>query len=265
MKAKLILLGIVSVFLSAISSQAQPVVVANDTANNPQYAPQPDHNWSVANGGFGYNLWTPLSDGSGGGTFMEGVGVNNRQVDGNYSFALYSGSGSYDISRPLSTSLTGLVEFDIVTRFDVSGTGLNAVDLRTGNNTSSFSAGDLLTFGLQANGGGLAITDGSGTDLLPSGEARGSVWSWDVLFNTTAGTYTLSVTNLSGGYFDQVSGNLDASGTSVGSFAVINSSTGSNQNVIFDQPTFTVVPEPVTAAFLGISGFGALMMIRRRK
>src|ERR1700688_4070129 len=74
-----------------------PDVVAQDNADFPQYAPQPMHNWPTVNGGFGYNLWTPLTDAAGGGTYMEGVGVNGRQVDGNFSFALYSGGGSYDI------------------------------------------------------------------------------------------------------------------------------------------------------------------------
>ena len=51
------------------------------------------------------------------------------------------------------------------------------------------------------------------------------------------------MTNLGGGYDTTVSGILEATGTSIDSFAVINSSTGNNQNLIFDVPTFTAVPE----------------------
>jgi hypothetical protein len=243
-----------------------PVTVASDTANNPQYAPQPDHNWSAVNGGFGYGSWTPLGDQAGGGTFMEGVGVNNRQVDGNYSFALFSGSGGYDISRPLSTPITGIGEFDILTRDDLAASpGGGLVNIRAGNNTSAFSAGELLSFGI-VNGNTLEVTDGTGTHLLPSGEARGSVWSWNVDFNSMLGTYSLSVTNLGGGFADFVTGSLEAANTSVGSFAVENTSTGNNQNMIFDLPTFSVqsVPEPSTFALCGISGLAMLRLLRRR-
>jgi hypothetical protein len=194
---------------------------------------------------------------------MEGVGVNNRQVEGNYSFALYAGGGTYDISRQLASPITGIGEFDILTRFDVAGQGPNVVNIRAGNNTGSFSGGELLSFGI-VNGNELSVTDGSGFQLLPSGEARGSVWAWNVDFNTVAGTYTLSVTNMGGGFADVLVGNLEPNGNSVDSFAVLNSSTGNNQNVIFDEPSFSVpIPEPTSAAMLGL-GLAAGFWMRRR-
>ena len=241
-----------------------PVTVAMD--NGDLYPGNPDHGWPAFNGGFGYNIWTPLADTGGGGTFMEGVGVNGRQVEGNYSFALYSGGGSFDISRPLSSSITGVGEFDVITRFDIAGAGPNLVNIRSGNTLAAFGAGELVSFGI-VNGNQLSYTDGTGFHLLPSGEARGSVWSWNIDFDSTAGTYSGSVTNLGGGYAAFFNGNLEASGTSVGSFAAINSSTGNNQNVIFDVPTFSVnpVPEPSTAAFLGFAALIGSFYARRRK
>lgn len=240
-----------------------PIIVALDNADFPQYAPQPNHNWPPINGGFGYNTWTPLADTAGGGTFMEGVGVNNRQVEGSFSFALYAGGGTFDISRPLATPINGLVEFDIITRFDLAGAGPNLVNLRTGNNTASFGAGELLSFGL-VNGNQLSYTDNTGFHVMPSGESRGSVWSWNVDFNTTTGAYSLSVTNLGGGFADFVNGGLESTNAAVGSFAVINSSTGNNQNLIFDVPSFSVVPEPSAVALLGLGLTGVLAVRRRR-
>ena len=241
-----------------------PITVALDNADFPAYAPQPTHNWSPINGGFGYNLWTPLADQAGGGTYMEGVGVNNRQVEGNFSFALYAGGGGYDTSRPLASPLTGIGEFDIITRFDVADSpGASLVNLRAGNNTAAFSAGELLSFGI-ANGNQLSFTDSTGPHVMPSGEARGSVWSWNVDFNAAAGTYTLSVTNLGGGFAGTSSGLFEPGGNNVGSFAVLNSSAGNNQNVIFDVPAFSVIPEPSVVSLLGLglaSGFWA----RRRQ
>ncbi len=262
MNKHLLSLGLLASALFVVSAHAQ--LVALDNADNPAYAPQPTHNWSPINGGFGYGLWTPLADQGGGGTYMEGVGVNNRQVEGNFSFALYSGGGGFDISRPLASSISGPVEFHIITRFDVADSpGASLVNLRSGNNTAGFGAGELLSFGI-VNGNQLSLTDHTGFHLLPSGEARGSVWDWDVVLNPMTGAYSLSVTNLGGGFADVVSGGLEQNNTSVGSFGVINSSTGGGQNVIFDVPSFALVPEPGTVIVLGM-GLAGFAIFRRRR
>lgn len=259
MKTNQIWLGFATVLLLAPSGFAQ-ITVATDNADFSNYSPPPNGSWPAINGGSGYNNWTPLSDASGGGAYMEGVGVNGRQVEGNYSFALYAGSGAYDISRPLSTSLAS-GDFSILTRFDLAGSGPNLISLRSGNNTASFGAGELLSFGI-VNGNELSYTDASGFHLLSSGEARGDVWDWNVDFDAALGTYSLSVTNLGGGYAGLASGNLEENSTTIGSFAVINSSSGGSQNLIFDVPTFTV-PEPSTLA-LGAAGLTAWLRFRRR-
>jgi hypothetical protein len=263
MKGLKVILVAAAVATSAVSAFAGlPVTNAYD--NGDLYPANPDHGWPAFNGGFGYNIWTPLADTGGGGTYMEGVGVNGRQVEGNFSFALYGGSGSYDISRPLASPITGAGEFDIITRFDLAGNGVNMVNIRSGNALTSFGAGELLSFGLfEFNM--LSYTDSTGRHELNSGNALGQVWSWAVDFNSTAGTYSATVTNLGGGFGTTFSGSLEASATSVGSFAVINSSGGSNpnQNLIFDVPTFSI-PEPSTTALVALGLFGALA-IRRRK
>jgi hypothetical protein len=244
--------------LLAASAFAQ-VTNAYDNANLPIYSGV-GGGWSSLNGGYGYNTWTPLTDFSGGGTYMENGG---GQVDGSQSFGVYAGnSGPYDISRPLASGIDQGT-FSIITRFNVADSpGTSVVNLRSGNNTGSFGSGELLSFGI-ANGNELDYTDSTGFNVLPSGEARGAVWDWTVAFNALAGTYTLMVTNLAGGFSDTISGNLQLSGTSVGSFGVLNTSSGDNQNLIFDDPTF-VVPEPSTF-LLGAAGLVTLRLLRRRR
>jgi len=262
MKARLILALTTSLFVTGSLRAGLPVTVAFDQAADPAYAAQPDHDYNIDNGGFGYNLWTPLADTGGGGTYMEGVGVNNRQVDDTWSFALYGGGGSFDLSRPLIQPIAGLGEFDINTRFDVADSpGASLVNIRAGNNTAGFGAGELLSFGI-VNGNTLSVTDGTGFHLLPSGEARGSRWAWNVDFNSVAGIYSLSVTNLDGGFGGFINGILEANGTSVGSFGVLNSSSGNGQNVIFDQPTFSV-PEPSSLTLLSVA-FGWALVRRHQ-
>jgi hypothetical protein len=256
--------GIRFLVVSIIASYAAsaiaglPIIVASDSASDPAYSPQPDHDYGMDNGGFGYNTWTGI-DGGGGNTYMEGPGVNGRGVPttADFSFALFSGG---EISRPLTSSLA-FGEFDIFTRFDTNGSNLDLVNLRSGNDTTAFGNGELLSFGI-VNGTALSYTDASGPHLLPSGDARGSVYSWNVDFNAAAGTYSLTVNQVGGAFTDTVSGSLEASGTTVGSFAVIDTSSGSNQNVIFNDPTFSV-PEPSTIA-AGALAFCGVFFLRRR-
>src|SRR2546421_9664760 len=130
-----------SVLLCAAAWAPCQQVVASDNADNAAYGPFPNNNWSSANGGAGYNLWTILGDSTGGGRYMEGVGVNGRQVEGSFSFGLFATNQISSISRPLASQITGNGQFEIVTRFDVANTqtnAINAVNLRAGNVTNTF-------------------------------------------------------------------------------------------------------------------------------
>jgi hypothetical protein len=242
-----IALTLVSVALG-VCRTAFPAVVAYDNADLPDYAPQPNHNWSAINGGFGYDRWTVLNDiilgtGFDGGTYMSGVDVEWRQVDDNWSFGLFAYLTGFDVSRRLVSPIA-LGQFTILTRFDVAGYGPNLINLRTGNDTTGFASGELLAFGIDGDFDmmQLCYRDATGTHVLPSGEARGAVWKWTINFNAVSGVYSLSVANLGGGFGKTLGGVLAGMHTTVGSFAVLNGSIGSYQNVIFDSPTFTVPP-----------------------
>src|ERR1700752_3330144 len=112
-----------SAALCALSLQAQNLAYDNASL-------YPSSNWPANNEGNGYNLWTAVGGISGGGTYIEKSG---RQVDGSPSFALYAGgstgSGSgYAISRPLANPIT-IGTFSVLTRFDLTGSGPNLINL----------------------------------------------------------------------------------------------------------------------------------------
>jgi hypothetical protein len=246
---------------------AHAAVVASDNADDAAYSPQPNNGWSAINGGVGYALWTTLGGITGGGTFMS----NTRQVDGNNSFAIFANSAAnngFAISRGLSASMTS-GEFDASIRFDLAGNGNNLFNIRSGNNTAGFGSGELFSFGV-AGGTSmsqLSYTDSTGIHTLANSEdARGAIWNIKLTFDAGAGTYTFSVSDPApSGFSTTFSGNLEANGNSVGSFGVINSSSGNDQNLIFDSPTFSTVPEPTTVALFSLSGALLLYQMRRRK
>jgi hypothetical protein len=134
--------------------------------------------------------------------------------------------------------------FTVLTRFDLAGLGPNLINLRSGNDTGGFAAGELVAFGIDGDfdQAQLCYRDASGTHVLPSGEARGSIWMWTVNFNALGGVYSISVSNVNGGFATTVGGFLERRGASVGSFAAINGCIGSFQNLIFDSPTFSQPP-----------------------
>src|SRR5437016_2125646 len=148
MKAFRLLLVISVMAISATAAFAGlPVTNAYDDADDPAYAPPPDHDYSIDNGGFGYGLWTTVTSAGGGGTYMEGPGVNSRGVPttAEFSFALFG--STFALSRPLTSSIVS-GEFDIFSRFDLAGIGPNLINIRSGNNTNGFGNGELLSFGI---------------------------------------------------------------------------------------------------------------------
>src|SRR5437773_256492 len=122
-EAEILLLKLAMVAVAMLTTSSVyadlPTIVALDNADFSQYAPQPNNNWLRTNGGSGYQPWTWITDPVGPlHTYMEGAGVNNQQVEGNYSFGLSIGS----IWRPLAAPITGAGEFDVLTRFVASPT-----------------------------------------------------------------------------------------------------------------------------------------------
>ncbi len=237
------------------SARAQYTYTATnafDSASDGSYFTLPNNTYTIINGGFGYGLWTTNGGTTGGGVYMDG----NRGVPAtnNFSFALYAGgngsaspsnTGSgFALSRPLANPLPA-GQFRLYSRFDLDGgNGLfDGFSLRTGNNTNNFATGQLLAFGLGGTtntANQLTYTDAAGFHAIPaSADARAPVWFWVIDFNAAAGTYTLTVTNYTGAFSFTTNGNLSAGATTVGSFVAVNQSSGSFQNMVFDQLTFT--------------------------
>ena len=121
-----------------------------------------------------------------------------------------------------------------------------------------------MSFGL-VNGNQLTYTDSGGLHTLPTGEARGLRWQWQIDFDASSGTYSGVVTNMDNSLSTfSFSGNLQLSNTTAGSFAVINTSSGGNQNLIFNNAVFSV-PEPSSLGLAGASALGLFTWSRRRR
>jgi hypothetical protein len=237
--------------------------VAHDDADNSAY----DDGWQLDtgsgggdNGGFGFDPWVQSESSGGGGFFL----TMDRQLTGSRSFGVFSADGGAAAVRPLEAPLM-IGELTLQVRHDlnneVSFSGFNLRNTVAG----SFGTGELLALGMTPGDNNAVRVFGMGDGLTLSlgEELRGSILLWDVHWDAGAGTFSVTVTNLTGTGSASASGSLKESGTTVQSIGFGNFNTGGGQNLIFDD--ITVVPEPATVSLVGLGTLCALALRRRKR
>jgi hypothetical protein len=215
-----------------------------------------------SNSGTGFGNVTAYSSPSGGGLF-------SATLDGDAygMFAADNPSTGQTAYRQVTAAPVGgwtaggnnLVTLSLSLRFDINNSNNIAfVNLKNavGSNRTD---GELLAFGVvSGNNAKLRVIGSATTDLTFSNAiaTNSSPPNIDlsVTYNTQLGTYTLSATNRSSSQTLTTSGNLanPGGGYNPGAVAFINNNLGTNQNLIWDNLKITAVPEPLTAAALGL-------------
>ena len=123
------------------------------------------------------------------------------------------------------------------------------------------------------------VNDGTGSHFLTVGTdilLPGVIFNFNIAFDTTTATYTLTVRDKSNSETGSISGSLEgASPGGIGAFKLQSADTdlsgspagGGSQILVVDNTQVELVPEPATLiSFLsGASLLGAMMLIRGRR
>lgn len=201
-------------------------------------------------------------EGSGGGIYLVNASTGNRQIDALNSFGIYAGTGGQALARAISAPRqNGTLTFSA--RFDVSNTtGTTAFNLKSSLG-ASFTANELLAFGLApANGNTVVFVRGSTNKTINLGsEIRGAIVDFSLNFDSQTGTYQLGAKFRGSANFTTVSGNLSAAGATATHLGFANFNSGSNQNLIFDSLSVKTsdsvgsgsVPVPLAFALTGLT------------
>jgi hypothetical protein len=253
--------------VTTLASSAAAQIYATDNADNAPYA---DGTYIGDNGGSWYSAWAVI-DNLGGGNFV----TTARQTDGLRSFSIFAGSGTGS-AHAVDRFCVNMAQrtFTVSTRHDLSSeTGFSGVSFR-GTGLGPFGAtfgGDLLRFGLPGTAqpatpfNTVMVQSATGQQMLTltggDGEIRGDVLNWTITFDAFALAYTMGVTSSDGGSAF-TTGTLPLN-TGVNSIAFGNFNSGTNQDLHFDNPTISEIPEPTALATLGFTT--ALSALSRRR
>jgi len=188
-----------------------------------------DYNFNNT-GGSGLGPITYL-EGSNGGIYLD----SSRKIDGNYSFAIYAGTGGQAACRQIFNPRDmGILTFSA--RFDVDNTnafsGFNLKSTQGGG----FGGGELLAFGLHpSSGNNKIVVYGATTQFIDLGSSLlGIPVDFYIRYNSSTGTYTLGAKFRTATAYTYVTGSFKTAGQLASYLGVGNFNTGSNQNLIFD-------------------------------
>ncbi len=180
------------------------------------------------------------------------------------SAGLYSSSGGQAFDRTVTSPVTN-GEYTVSARFNLDNSvAFSGFNLKSATG-STFGDSELLSFGMTPGTGDTAIFVGgaANTSIDLGSEVRGAIIDFDVIYDSTAGTFDIGAKFRSDSSFTRVTGNLKATGQTPSVLGFGNFNTGSGQDVIIDNIQVQSVPEPASLGVLGIAA--ACLLMRRRR
>lgn len=222
--------------------------------------------------GTGFGAYTTLAGNGDGGVYFEN---STRKIDGNGSLGVYGNNTGTIFGRTVTntSAYTGqsLGIFDVSLRFDIanSNAGFKGINLKSGLGTT-FGDTELFSIGMtNATNNGLLITGSASQTVNFGAEVRGSILDIHVQWNLATGAYSLTATQRGNSNIQTASGNFNSSAFpssyAVGAIGYLNSQTGANQNVIYDNLQLQAVPEISSFVFAGVAfGVGTIVVWKRR-
>ena len=192
-------------------------------------------------GGSGFGSFRRHAIGTGAGTWLAGNSVG-QTIDGTKSWGAYAGTGNgISFRRSISTTRQ-FGTYTATARFNVdnskSFTGFNLKSTSGNNNSSGFSAGELLSFGIAPAGGnnGILVTDADGQRVLDLGaDVRNSVIDFQVDFDAQNRRYVLGAKFRTNATYTKLGGAMRGTGTNVTHLGFANwNSTGAFQDFLID-------------------------------
>jgi hypothetical protein len=238
-------------FFAAAASRAA-VIAADDFESYSSYS-------YGSNGGTGLGPASYL-EGTGGGVFLSTDGAH---IDGANSVGLYSSTGGQAFDRTITSPVTN-GEYTVSARFNLDNSvSFSGFNLKSAAG-STFGDSELLSFGLTPGSGNDAIFVGgaANTTINLGSEIRGAVIDFDVIYDSTAGTFDIGAKFRADSTFTRVTGSLKATGQTPSVLAFGNFNNGNDQNLIIDNIQVQSVPEP---ASLGILAIAAAGLLKRRR
>ena len=236
-------------------------LIAYDVADNEPYDSENTF-MSGQNGGTGFTPWVELHVGMPGTISRDNPSI---RADGLNSWEL---AGTYAVGRGLAA---GLEEgtWTFLARHGAGAGSFCGFTLRTSTATDSFSAGEILRFGVDYS------QEFDGTRIYYSTDVGGSygyldlgdddlgdvVLQYSVTWSTVSGAFALGVRNLDSDAFGQTAGSL-AMGDSVAMFGIGIFENTLDERIVFDEFEVHSIPEPATAASMVA---GALMLVGARR
>jgi hypothetical protein len=235
---------------------AFPALGAFDQADNDPYPTQGSA--SYQNGGTGFMAWVPSATENSGGEYV--TDLCSLTLTNTRSWEI---SKTYAMGRGLETPLAQ-GRWSFLAQHDANNTHFSGFNLKSSTDNTAFATDEILRFGMDGyHDAGLYLSTDAGQNytFLDCGwvDGAGDTLQYTLDWNTTAGTYSLSVSNLSENASSYFSGSFSAT-TPVAMLGTGIFGSSTDEHLNYDQ--LTVIPEPAILSIILLTATSAITIYR---